>query len=347
MSPSPCTLAVALGLLLGTAAWAEAPQDSRTSRILAEVEGEAITAETVEQALGYRVHKLKHELYRLQREKLDAMIAEKLLEREATRRGVSVERLLEAEVTKVSVTDQEIAVFYREHKDSIQAKEAAARDAIRKYLEQQKRADQKSRFLDRLRAQAQVRDYLEAPEPIPYDFLVVPGAPIRGPKHAPVTIVAFWDFQCPFCGQAHAVLLKVLEAYPKEVRLVVRYFPPARRPQAKLAAEAAQCAAQQGRFWEYADRLHAHASDLDPAKVRALAGELRLDPRVFGTCLDTGKARARVAQDLTDGREAGVTGTPTFFINGRILEGAQPLAAFRKMIDQELAIGGRAGLARP
>ncbi|MBI4611637.1 MAG: thioredoxin domain-containing protein [Candidatus Rokubacteria bacterium] len=333
-------LAAAVAAVLAVAgAWAGPPRGQGETRVLAEVDGDAITADAVDKALGDRLYRLKQEIYQLQRQTLDKLIEDKLLEREAARRGIPVQRLLETEVkARVRVTDQELDAFYRERKHSVQAPEAAAREAFRRYLEQAKEAELTRRLVEELRTRVRVRVHLEPPTPIASDYLVVPGAAARGPKHAPVTIVEFSDFQCPFCARAQVVLQQVLEAYPKEVRRVYRHFPLERNPHARLAAEAAECAGEQGRFWDYHARVFASAPQLGPEKLGSLAEELRLDVRAFRACLDGGKTAARVAEDLADAKEAGVTGTPTFFINGRLLEGAQPFASFKRVIDQELAL---------
>lgn len=335
-------LAVAIVVIFAAGAgWVASPPRQAEDRVVAEVDGEAITADVVNQAVGHRVYKLKEQIYRLQRQKLDELIAEKLLQREAARREISVQRLIETEVkAKVRVTDREVNAFYRERKDSVPAPEPVVKAAFRRYLEEQKEADLTKELVESLRSRARVQVHLEAPVPIADEYLVVPGASFKGPKNAPVTIVEFSDFQCPFCAKAQAVLERVLETYPNEVKLVYRHFPLERNPHAKLAAEAAECAAQQGRFWEYHDRVFANASQLSPARLQALAEALRLDVQAFATCLDAGKARARVAEDLADGREAGVTATPTFFINGRIVEGAPPFTTFAKIIDLQLALRG-------
>jgi protein-disulfide isomerase len=322
--------------------WGSSPQEPGEDRVMAEVDGEFITAEAVEEALGYRLYQLKQQLYRLQRQKLDELIAEKLLQRAAAGQGISVQQLLEAEVmAKVQVTDQEVKAFYQEHKDSLQAPEAVAWEAIKRHLEHTKQAELKSQLVEGLRARAQVRDYLQAPARLQVDYLVVPGAPFKGPKNAPITIVEFSDFQCPFCAKAQAILREVLDAYPTQVRLVYRHFPLERHPEAKLAAEAAECAAQQGKFWEYHDQVWANASQLNRDQLRAIAEEIRLDVQVFATCLEAGKPQTRLAEDVADGREAGVRGTPTFFINGRMVEGAPPFATFKRIIDQQLALRQR------
>ncbi len=347
-SGSRTLLGLATFVILGAAEGLAGPlRGPGEASVMAEVDGEAITADVVNQAVGHRVYKLNEQLYRLQRQKLDELIAEKLLQREAARRGISVQRLIETEVkAKVGVTNQEVDAFYRDRKDSLQAPEAVVKAAFRRYLEEQKEADLTKELVESLRSRARVQVHLEAPVPIADEYLVVPGASFKGPKNAPVTIVEFSDFQCPFCAKAQAVLERVLETYPNEVKLVYRHFPSEHNPQSKLAAEAVECAAQQGRFWEYHDQVFANASQLSPARLQALAEALRLDVQAFATCLDAGKARARVVQDLADAREAGVTATPTFFIDGRMVEGAVPFATFKKIIDQHLALRGARGAAQ-
>lgn len=336
-------LSVALAVLFAAAnGWAGSPEAPRKDRAIAEVDGEVITADALDQALGLRLYKLREQIYHLQRQKLDELIKDKLLQREAVKRGISVQRLIETEVNaKVGVTDQEVEAFYRERQHAVQAPEAAAKEAFRRYLEQQRQAELTNRLVETLRSRARARVHLEPPTPMSADYLTVPAASVKGPKDAPITIVEFSDFQCPFCAKAQAVLQQVLEAYPHEVKLVYRHFPLDRHPQAKLAAEAAECAAEQGKFWEYHGRLFANASQLSSDKLRRLAEELRLDMRAFAACLGSGKPGARVAEDVADGKDAGVTGTPTFFINGRLVEGAQPFGTFKRIIDQELALRGR------
>ena len=332
------TVGVAVAVLLAVGAgWAASPRVHAEERVVAEVEGERITADVLDRALGPRVYKSPQQRYQLERLKLDELISEKLLQREAARRGIAVQRLIEAEVkAKVRVTDQEVAAFYQERKDSVPAPEPVAKAAFRRYLEEQKGAELTKRLVERLRSKARVQIHLAAP--VGAEHLVVAGASFKGPKDAPVTIVEFSDFQCPFCAKAQAVLEQILESYPNQIKLVFRHFPLERNPQAKRAAEAAECAAQQGRFWEYHDQVFANAPQFGPDRLQAVAEALRLDLQAFSTCLDDGKATARVAEDLADGRQAGVTGTPTFFIDGRLVEGAQPFASFKKIIDLHLAL---------
>ena len=341
-------LGVAVAVLLAAGEGSAAsPSSQAEGRVVAEIDAEVITADTLDQALGHRAYRSTQHRHQLQRQKLDELINDKLLQLEAARRGISVQHLKETELkAKVQVTNQEVEAFYRERKDSVPAPEPVAKEAFKRYLEQQREAELTKQLVESLRARARVRVHLEAPVPVAVEYLVVPGASFKGPRDAPVTIVEFSDFQCPFCAKAQAVLEQVLETYPNQIKLVYRHFPLERNPQAKLAAEAAECAAQQGKFWEYHDQVFANAPELSSPKLRALGEALHLDIQAFSSCLDGGKARARVAEDLADGRGARVAGTPTFFINGRMVEGAAPLATFKQIIDLQLAVRASQGGAQ-
>ena len=152
----------------------------------------------------------------------------------------------------------------------------------------------------------------------------------------------FSDFECPFCVRVLPTLEQVQEAYGDQVRIVYRQFPlNAIHPNAQLSAEASLCADAQGTFWEMHDAIFAARGKAGPDELKAMAADLGMDSDAFGTCLDSGEFRGQVAADLEAGRQAGVTGTPALFINGRFLSGAQPFDVVSRVIDDELTrVGG-------
>ena len=168
--------------------------------------------------------------------------------------------------------------------------------------------------------------------------LNVDGRPFRGSEGAPVTIVEFSDFQCTFCkSYVDQTLPLVLSTYGSRVRYVFWNFPISQlHPQAAKAAEAAMCAGDQGKFWEYHDLLFQNQGALDASSLKSYARNLGMDGGAFDSCLNSGKYTAAVQKDFDEGRADGVTGTPTFFVNGRKLVGAQPFAAFQRVIEDEL-----------
>jgi protein-disulfide isomerase len=163
------------------------------------------------------------------------------------------------------------------------------------------------------------------------------GFPSKGPTDAPVTIVEFSDFECPYCGGLFPTLKQVEKEYGDRVRLVYRQFPLTNiHPYAQKAAEASLCANDQKHFWEFHDSMFGNQRELSIADLKQRAVDLKLDSGMFNQCLDSGKHAAAVQKDLQEGARAGVTGTPALFINGRLLSGNQPLAGIKEVIDDEL-----------
>ncbi len=163
--------------------------------------------------------------------------------------------------------------------------------------------------------------------------------PAIGPPDAPVLIVEFSDYQCPFCARsALETLPQILETYEGKIRVVFRDFPLSSiHSNAQKAAEAAECADDQGQFWAYHDTLFQNQQALDIDSLKGYAQQLGLDTGAFNECLDSGQYASEIQNDLAQGQSYGVTGTPTFFINGRLLRGAKPFSDFEAMIEEELA----------
>jgi protein-disulfide isomerase len=164
---------------------------------------------------------------------------------------------------------------------------------------------------------------------------------IRGNKDAKITIVEYSDFECPFCGQFHPTMQQVMDEYGDDVRWVYRHFPLSFHPNAEPAANAAECAGAQGKFWEFADELFANQSKLSESFYKELAGQLGLNASKFESCLSSGKYLDKVRAQSQDGAAAGVTGTPGSFIIGPDdtaipVRGALPFSSIQSAIDSLL-----------
>ena len=308
---------------------------------LAEVDGVPVSAEEVEKAIGASLGKLQEQIFNLKRQKLEELINATLLTREARKRGVSVPALLDAEVTsKVAlVTEQEVEAFYEANKTRIQGDPVAARQQIRINLQNQSLATKKQEFSQLLRSKAKIAVYLKPP-PVHRVEVSTNGAPSKGPVKAPVTIVKFEDFHCPFCKKVQPTLAQVLSKYGEKVRLIHRDFPiDGIHPAARKAHEAARCANEQGKFWQYHDVLYANAPKADAADLKSYAREVGLDVPAFEKCVANGEFRDVVQKDVEEGTRLGVNGTPAFFINGRLLSGAEPIERFAAIIDDEISRG--------
>jgi protein-disulfide isomerase len=317
------------------------PFFAQTSKaeILAEVNGEAITAEELRKILGLKLTKLEEQIYALKRQQLDRLIEERLLEQKAERRGISVVALLDEEVTaKVKlVTEAEIEGFYQENKSRFSGDKTVIREKIRSLLQQKKLDAHKQLYVYALRSKAKIQDNLQPPPVFRYE-VATDGAPVRGVAEAPVTLVEFSDFHCPFCKRVQPILEQLLVKYPKRVKLVFQDFPLDKlHPQARGAAEAARCAHEQGKFWEYHDLLFANAPKASSGDLETYAEQAGLEVKTFQSCLSDGGQQTAVQQDVREGARLGITGTPMFFINGRPLSGALPLERFIQVIEEELA----------
>ncbi len=325
-------------LLVTTPLTAQSPP-APPARPVAVVNGETISAADLEQALADQLDRLQSQHYDNKRRKLDELIETRLLAQEAARRSLSLDALLEAEVnSKIpAVTDDEVHTFYEANKKDLQGDEPGLREEIREHLRSRKVNAQRKIFVDSLRQQAAVTIQLELP-PFYRASVSTEDAPARGPAAAPVTIVKFEDFHCPFCRRAHATLQTLQTRYGDKLRIIHKDMPlEGLHPGATRSHVAARCAGEEGKFWEYQDKLYEIPPKPTPEKLKGVAQELGLDAAAFDTCLAAGKYDAAIEKDFTEGEALGVTGTPAFFINGRPLRGAQPVENFVRVIEQELS----------
>jgi protein-disulfide isomerase len=305
---------------------------------IAEVNDRAILASDLQKYAGRELSAQRDNLYKLEKQKLEEYITAFLLTQEAKKRRVSVEAVLDQEVNSkiLPVGDDEIGVFYKLNKARIAVDLDKAREQIRGYLHNQKIQAQKALFLKSLRSNAKVVTYLKPP-PIFRAELSIAGEPFKGSEKARVTIVKFEDFHCPFCKQAQPTFNELLSRYNGQVRLVHKDLPlESLHPQARQAAEAARCAYEQGKFWEYHDKLYANSPKASADDLKSYGKEVGLNVDSFDRCFASGKYKAVVQKDLNEGAQLGLTGTPTFFINGREISGNLPLKAFEAIIDEEL-----------
>ena len=305
---------------------------------IAEVDDRAILAADLQKYAGRELSLQRENLYKLEKQKLEEYISAFLLTQEAKKRGVSVEAVLNQEVNSkiLPVGDDEIDVFYKSNKARIAVDLDKVREQIRSYLHNQKIEAQKALFFKSLRSNAKVVTYLKPP-PVFRAEISVAGEPFKGAEKAPLTVVKFEDFQCPFCKQVQPTFNELLSRYNGKVRLVHKDLPlESIHPQARQAAEAARCAYEQGKFWEYHDKLYATSPKASGDDLKSYAKEVGLNVDSFDRCFTSGKYKAVVQQDLNEGVQLGLTGTPTIFINGREISGNQPLEAFEAIIDEEL-----------
>lgn len=313
--------------------------------VVAKGDGLTIDRATLEKIAQADLHQLDLERKRVEAElekrryqilsgKLKELVGQELLKLEAEKREMTVQQLLtEIGSSAPQPTDEEVEKVYEANKERLKQPKEQVLPHIRKYVQETKARDALAKFVDKLTAEYRVEMNLQ---PVRFD-VPTHGAPFMGPADAPVTIVEFSDFQCPYCAQVHTTLEKVVENYGPKVRLVFRQFPLVKiHRDAERAAEASLCANQQGKFWEMHDAMFADQSKLSEEGLKETAKTLGLDETKFDACLDSKQFKDTISADTEAGTVAGVSGTPAFFINGRPLNGAVGYDAVAKIVDEEL-----------
>jgi protein-disulfide isomerase len=322
------TAMIAFTLIATSAAAADPP--------VATVGNKSISRADLDKKVAPQLMEVEQQRYEVLRQGLDELVAAALIEQEAAARKMKPEDLEKQEIQdKVpQPTDAEIQQVYDENKQALGgATIDQVKDRIVEFLRAQKVEARKQEYLGELKKKYKTTVSLKPPK-----VEVAKGSrPPLGKQGAPVTIVMFSDYECPFCKRSEATVDQVMDSYKDKVQLFYRDYPLPFHANARPASEAAHCANAQGKFWEYHKKLMA-SSDLSKASLQKLAGETGLDQKKFDQCLDSGTYKKDVEGDIAAGEAVGVDGTPAFFINGRRLSGAQPFEAFKEIIDEELAV---------
>jgi predicted DsbA family dithiol-disulfide isomerase len=266
-------------------------------------------------------YKMEMRIFSARKRVLDRRINDLLIISEANRRKIGPEEIVRAEITDKlkSPTDAAISKFYEDNKAQIKGDLASTRTAISNYLQQQEQEKLETALAEKLRAGAKVQILLKEPEAPVMNVAVGAGA-TRGDANAAVRIIEFTDFQCSACGGMYPIVEEILKSYGNRVYFVMRNFPLSSvHPNALIAAQAAEAAKAQGKYWEYIDLLFKNQTALDADSLKKYATQVGLDRKVFDADLDSGKYESHVRKDVEEGEMYGIDSTPTFFINGVIL----------------------------
>ncbi len=313
-----------------------APWNAGADEPLATVGDKTFTRAEIEARVKSKLIEIETQRYDVLREGLDEAVAEELYKREAAARKISVEQLEKDEVeAKVPApTDAEIQKLYDDNKEELQGQTLEqVKPQIVEYIKDEKSTGRRAAFIQELKVKYKASVKLRAPTV----QVATGGRPERGKANAPVTIITFSDYECPFCKRGEDSVQKVVDTYGDKVRVVFRDYPLPFHPRARPAAEAAACANAQGKFWEYNKKLFANQSALADDNLKTYAKDVGLDTAKFDECFSKKQFSAAIDKDIADGVAVGVNGTPAFFINGRSLSGAQPFEKFKEVIDEELS----------
>jgi protein-disulfide isomerase len=338
---------IAAGLLISLACSSQAQQQPAAPDVAARVGDRTITVRELDDRWkkedpGQKAQ-AEQAIYDGRKAALDAIIADMLVAQAAKAKGVTPEAFVQAEIGKRTkpVTDTDVRNFYVQNSERMQGRSFEQMSAaIQQFLQDQQQTTAKQDLIAELKkAGPAIRVVMDVPRTT---VTVAADDPSQGKADAPVTVVEYSDFQCPFCQRVMPTLKQLRAKYGDKMRLVWKDFPLTMiHPQAFVAAQAGNCAREQGKFWEYHDKLFANQSALQPEFLKKYAADTGLDTAKFNQCLDASKYEARVQEALGAGGRLGITSTPTLFVNGRMINGAQPIEVFETAIDDELARGGK------
>jgi protein-disulfide isomerase len=315
---------------LATAAYPVAAQDGST--VVAEVGDRKITADDLQQKESGKLLQARYKYYLAERDALEQLIDEQLLDMQAAKESVSVDELLKRHVEEqIKPPTEDQVRFYYEGLQTDQPYEAM-RAKILDSVHDARFNKAKAAYIATLRGDSKVVVQLSQPSA----QVDVAGSPRRGPANAAVQLVEFADYECPYCQKVHPDLVKLQQQFGTNVALVYKDFPLPMHPLAQKAAEAARCAGAQGKFWEYHDSLF-ETKKLQISDLKQQAVDLKLDSAKFDQCLDSGEQAPAVKKDAAEGLRLGLAGTPSFFTNGHFLSGALGYPKLREAVLQELA----------
>jgi protein-disulfide isomerase len=335
--PSPDAAATTAPEAAAPATAGDLPPDS----VVATIDGKNVTAKELDEDLKPQLdqlaHKYQDDKFKLRQQGLDEYVLKKLVDGEAKKENLTEEQWLKKHVedTVPQVPEAEAKKFYDENSAKMGgAPYDQIKDRLVGYLTNQKRQEAAAKLFDDLKAKAKVDIKLE--EPV---VKVEAIGPSMGPDNAPVTIVEFSDFQCPYCSKVEPTIKRVMADYAGKVRFVFRDYPLPFHEHAEKASEASHCAEAQdkNKYWPMHDAMFSNQDKLDVDGLKSLAKGIGLDEKKFAECLDSGAQKATVDANQKAGAAVGVQGTPHFFVNGHALNGAQPYEEFKKVIDHELA----------
>lgn len=315
----------------------EACEEVDPKKVVAEVYGQKMTEAELNRSLSIELFQMQKNVYNLKKRKIDEWTDKILLEKEAQRRKLTLEQLIEKEVRNRvrAVAQKDIDKFYEQNKERLPGTKEQLADRIKSFLENENTQTLYRNYLDRLRKRARVVYSLAKPQHPRIELSLTPG-PTRGKENAKVKIVEFSDFECPGCSGLVQKLERVQKKYGSKINLTFKAYPLSFHKKALLAHQASLCADDQNKFWPYHDLLFKNQQALERKDLEGYAEKVKLDMTKFRQCLDSGEKSAKVQKDISEGDQAGVHATPTFFVNGKIVVGDVPQEQIEELINEEL-----------
>ena len=313
------------------------------SEVFAKVGDEPITRAKFDLGLNARLFDMEKEAFHLKQERVQQVVIDMVLQKEAAAQGKTLEQYLDAMIPAagVAVADEDVARYYEENQARLRDFKGPPDELmsrIRTFLEQQKRMDAVKHFAEQFYAKYGVEFYLKEPT-APSVNVDTEGSPSIGPPNAAVTVVEFSDYMCPACRQGHETVQQMKLLFGNKVRWVFKDFPLKMHKDSEKAALAARCAEDQGKFQDYQNKLYTSpAEELSNETAAQYARDLGLDSDRLLQCVEAGTYKSKIEKDILDAKSAGVDRTPVFIINGKVFVGAPPPERFKAALDEELKL---------
>lgn len=305
---------------------------------VALIDGKTITVDKLNQGVEMDLYEAQMKVYEIQMNRVRQLAIENFMAADPKSKGLTNDEYLEKYVvSKATVSDKDIEAFIKEKNVPKEHITPELKGRVKEFLLREKKAQALESWLAEKTQKNPIEVYLQEPKR-PVFEVEVGDAPFLGAADAKVTIVEFSDFQCPFCSKGADVVHALKDKYGKEVKVAFKHFPLPFHTNAAKAAEASLCAHEQDKmlFWKMHDLMFAAQDNLQIEGLKEMAtkaGVGNID--VFMDCLTSGKYQARVEADMEQGKKIGVKSTPTFFVNGQMVMGAQPIEVFSEIIDAE------------
>ena len=305
-------------------------------QVVAEIANQKLTDADLEQKEGGKLLQARYQYYVSQRKALDDLIDSQLISTEAARRRVTVDQLLQQEIYKgiKDPTEDQLQVYY-EGLDTQQPYDAV-RTQVLEHIRELRRNKARAAYVAQLRKEADITVLLMPP----VAELDTANAYIDGRRDAEIILVEFADYECPYCEKVNSQLLQLKKEYGDRLAIIYKDFPLPMHQRAEKAAEGARCAGEQGKFWEFHNVLYSSRA-LTTEQLKAQARVLGLNADQFDQCLDSGSMSAAIKKDLQEAVALGLSGTPSFFVNGHFFSGAVEYSALKQMVDQQLVVNAR------
>jgi protein-disulfide isomerase len=307
--------------------------------LAAKVGDMEVTNAELQDGIESDLYEAESKVFEIKFNRLKSLLLQKYMDKDPRKKGMSNDEFLEKHISKeVVISEKEIEAFIKDQNIPAEHINPQVKEKIKSYLEMERKKEAVDKWIADQTKKTPVEVYIPKPRRPTFN-VEVGNAPFAGGKDAKVTIVEYSDFQCPFCAKGADILKEIKKKYGNKVKIAFKNFPLPFHNHAEQAAVAGLCANEQGSeyFWKMHDAMFANQDSLDPEGLKKTAKTIGLKSEGFEKCLTENKYLPQVKADMEDGRKVKVKSTPTFFINGQLINGAQPMDVFAEIIDEELA----------